>query len=356
MVLGLKCHSTREKTIPKQIIIFVSNTNLYIFFNSLLSLLSVCSRRGHCVPEHEAIYRFEFIYLFFLGALFDHRNWIWCSMHLVCISISAWCMSCDSFTFYLFFTLSLSRMRCCLLLFMLYRKYIGFGCGCAEQCKRSAQATHTKRIRYLFSYYAQVYVLCKHNRRCCEYGICVFFYIPLISLFTTHLFSFMLLSVLTLSQSDSFIHVWRHFLIRTRFILRSYFCFSTRLTVLSSACAFLLSTTHCIDKFVSSHFTLSIAYAMQRRQQQSLGSSINFVKFVWMTESSRKLVAITSFRCVDNRVDFRLVLWNELTNSKRRRGIEAATSSTISITGSTGETKNCMCTAHTHTIRTKWIG
>lgn len=189
------------------------------------------------------------LFIYFLGVLLDHRNWIWCSMQLVCISISAWCMSCDSFTFYPFFTLSLSRMQCCLLLFMLYRKYTGFGCA-----EHSVKDRRKRLIQSEFGIYFRImlkFMFCANTTAdAVSTGFVYFFYIPLISLFTTHLFSFMLFSVLTRSQSDSFIHVWRHFLIWTRFILRSYFFFSTRVTVLSSStlvnvCVFIVDDALC---------------------------------------------------------------------------------------------------------------
>lgn len=64
-----------------------------------------------------------------------------------------------------------------------------------------------------------------------------------------------------------------------------------------------------------------------------------------MTESSRKLVAITSFRCVDNRVDFRLVLSNEQTNRN-----EDDDGYYRYCRGSTSE-KKIVCARHTNTTQ-----
>lgn len=180
------------------------------------------------------------------------------------------------------------------------------------QCgKNAAQASHKANFVFIFVIRSSLCFVCKHNHRCLcvQHSLSFFFfhstYIPLlflpISLFTTHLFSFMLLLLLLLlpaifffffvaPSSVVFIHVWRHFFnTSTRFILLRLFflgCHAQAIRVprLRECERFYCRrriVVHTSYTFVS--LLISVPTLCSRDSGSdtiTLGSSINFVKFV----------------------------------------------------------------------------
>lgn len=121
-------------------------------------------------------------------------------------------------------------------------------------------------------------------------------------------------------QSHSFIHVWRHFFILDAIHSSLVFFSCSLLSRASAPATFVNVCVFIVVDALRVYLTIRQVYVYRFHRRLHCAAStllahpLISLNLLRMTESSRKLVAITSFRCVDNRVDFRLVLSNEQTN------------------------------------------